>query len=64
MKKKEATGYWRQACEALDTTQMALLRENHNNALTMGYQAMEHAAKALLAATTWRRGRTTPCTYR
>ena len=50
MKKKEATGYWRQACEALDTTQMALLRENHNNALTIGYQAMEHAAKALLAA--------------
>ncbi len=50
MKKKEATGYWRQACEALDTTQMALLRENHNNALTMVYQAMEHAAKALLAA--------------
>ena len=29
---------------------MPLLRENHNNALTMGYQAMEHAAKALLAA--------------
>ena len=50
MKKTEATGYWRQACEALDTTQMALLRGNHNNAVTMSYQAMEHGAKALLAA--------------
>ena len=50
MRKKLATGYWLQACEALDTMQLALLHGNNNNVLTMGYQAMEHAAKALLAA--------------
>ena len=44
------TWYWRQACETLDTMQMALVRGNYNNVVTMGYQAMEQGAKALLAA--------------
>ena len=44
------TWYWRQACETLDTMQMALVRGNYSNVVTMGYQAMEQGAKALLAA--------------
>ena len=50
MKKVLATGYWEEACETLDTMHLALLRGNNNNVVTLGYQAMEQAAKALLAA--------------
>ena len=50
MRKELAKGYWAQACEALDTMEAALERGNNNNVVTMAYQAMEHAAKAMLAA--------------
>lgn len=49
MRKELAKGYWSQACEALDTMDAALERGNNNNVVTMAYQAMEHAAKAMLA---------------
>lgn len=49
MRKELAKGYWAQACEALDTMEAALERGNNNNVVTMAYQAMEHAAKAMLA---------------
>ena len=50
MRKELAKGYWAQACEALDTMEAALERGNNNNVVTMAYQAIEHAAKAMLAA--------------
>lgn len=50
MRKELARGYWAQACEALDTMEAALERGNNNNVVTMAYQAMEHAAKSMLAA--------------
>ena len=50
MRKELAEGYWARACEALDTMEAALERGNNNNVVTMAYHAMEHAAKAMLAA--------------